>query len=306
MKIAHNKIEVLTSNHIDNHQERTPKVKKWQLSLAKVGFQTFGKIFPKWSAKKAYDIFATPRWRATHARKDDIILSASTSDFVFDSHIIKLYEWGNPQHPAVLLAHGWESRGTALRMFVKPLVSMGYFVIAFDALGHGNSGGKQNNVATNGRTIAAIIRHYHGVYAAIGHSFGCSSLIYALQYADTNLSIDKLVFLAVPYKTRHIIESYFDVIKAPDSVKKSFYAIIEKKSGRSVDDFDVSKANKQVKVGSLLLVHDRFDDVTGIDAAETIVHNWDNARLLVTEGYGHFRLAKNPDVSKRIVDFIGC
>ncbi len=57
-------------------------------------------------------------------------------------------------------------------------------------------------------------------------------------------------------------------------------------------------------MGKLLLVHDRKDEVTTIDAAERVVTHWENAQLLMTEGYGHFRIAKNPDVIRRIVAFI--
>ncbi len=304
MKVAPEKIETLKSAHIDKKQDRLPQANKWQMWAAQLGFQTMGRIFPKWMAKQAYAIFSTPRWRAKHTRTDEIIERAKVIDFAFEGHIIKLYEWGNPQDEIILLAHGWESRGTALRMYVDPLVNSGYCVVAFDAVGHGDSGGKQNNVPTNARTIAEIMHYYNGIYGAIGHSFGCTGLVYALQYVDNSLSIEKLVFLAVPYKTKKIIDSFFEVIKAPDGVKKSFFSLIEKFNGRPIDEIDVSKSHPYVKVGQLLLVHDRYDDVTGIDAAENVVHQWDNAQLLVTEGYGHFRIAKNPDVLKRIVAFI--
>lgn len=304
MKLAFEKIESLNSTHVDKNQDRLPKVHKWQTWVAQMGFQTVGRVFPQWMAKQAYNIFSTPRWRAKHARTDEIIDSATVYDFAFEGHFLKVYEWGNPQDKIILLAHGWESRGTALRMYVRPLVSLGYCVVAYDAVGHGDSGGLQNNVSTNARTITAIIHHYNGIYGAIGHSFGCSGLVYALQYVDNSLSIEKLVFLAVPYKTQKIIESFFTVIQAPDSVKKSFYSIVEKLTGRSIDDIDITKSSPHVQVGQLLLIHDRYDDVTGIDAAEEIVRQWDNAKLLVTEGYGHFRIAKNPDVLKRIVAFI--
>ena len=304
MKIADYKIESLHSAHQDNKQEPTPKSRHWQMQAARIGFQTLGRIFPTWMAKQAYTMFATPRWRAQHTRTDDIIDSARVIDFNFQEHNIKLYEWGNPQNPKILLAHGWESRGTALRMFVPQLLKLGYYIIAYDAVGHGDSSGKLNNISTNAKTIAAIINHYGGIYGAIGHSFGCSSLVYAMQYIDNSISIEKLVFLAVPHKTKKIIDGFFKTVNAPDGVKKSFYSIIEAANQRSLDEIDVATAHSNVKVGKLLLLHDRYDDVTSLEAAENVVHNWDNAKLLITEGYGHFRIAKNPDVMKRIIEFI--
>ena len=304
MKIANHKIETIHSAHQDNKQEPMPKSRHWQMQAARIGFQTLGRIFPTWMAKQAYTMFATPRWRAKHIRTDHIIDSARVSDFNFQEHIIKLYEWGNPQNPKILLAHGWESRGTALRMFVPHLLKLNYCIISYDAVGHGDSSGKLNNISTNAKTIAAIINHCGSIYGAIGHSFGCSSLVYAMQYIDNSIAIEKLVFLAVPHKTKKIIDGFFKMVNAPDGVRKSFYSIIEAANQRSLDEIDVATAYFDVKVGKLLLLHDRYDDVTSLEAAEKVVHNWDNAKLLITEGYGHFRIAKNPDVIKRIIEFI--
>ncbi len=307
MKITspESKIEFLDSKHLDNGTERTPNIKPWQLRLAKTGFQTVGRLFPKFMAQQAYKIFSTPRWRARHKQPDDIILAAKVVDLPFDGHTIKLYEWANADSDKiVLLAHGWESRGTALRMYVEPLLEKGYKVVAFDALAHGDSGGKQNNLMINARTISAIYDYYGGIYAAIGHSFGCSSLVYAQQFVNNKIHFERLVFLAVPHRTRQIMEGFFGYIAVPKSVQRAFFNHIEGLTKQPIDTSDVALAYPSVKVGKLLLVHDRKDEVTTIDAAERVVEHWHNAKLLVTEGYGHFRIAKNPDVIRRIVIFL--
>jgi pimeloyl-ACP methyl ester carboxylesterase len=304
MKITHPRIEYLQSNHIDRKIEPTPQEQKWQISLAQFTFQTLGRVFPKTMALVAFKIFATPRWRAKHTRTDAIIDSAKISNFPFREFNIKLYEWGNDADPIILLAHGWESRGTALRMFVKPLLTEGYKVVAFDAIGHGDSSGKRNNLSTNAKTIAAIIQYFGGIYGAIGHSFGCSSLVYTLQYADNSLSLEKLVLLAVPPKMTLIIDSLFTRLKVPEGVKTAFYQNTFEIYGRDITTVDTVTAHREVNVGQLLLIHDKADDITPLSTAEKVIDNWDNARLLVTEGYGHFRIAKNPDVVKKIVAFI--
>jgi pimeloyl-ACP methyl ester carboxylesterase len=305
MKIADNKIEILKSAHLDNKAERVPTISKWQLHLVRLSFKTLGSIFPNKIAQKAVDIFSTPRWKAKHLRTDSIIDSAKTLDFPFEGHTVKLYEWGKKDAPIILLAHGWESRGTALRMFIPHLLKKGYQVVAFDALGHGDSTGVKNNLPTNARTIAAVIGHYGGIYGAICHSFGCSSIIYAQQFVDNSIEIEKLVFLAVPHNTQKIIDNYLHLFQVPNTIREKFYSILKKNNVVPIEKMDVSKAYREVKVKDLLLVHDRHDEITSLDAAEKVVHHWDNAKLLITEGYGHFRLAKNPDVLKRIIDFIG-
>ena len=307
MKITspQSKIEFLDSQHLDKGNERVPSIKTWQLLIAQTSFQTVGRLFPTFMAKQAYKIFSTPRWRAKHKQPDDLIRAAKIIDFSFDGHTIKLYEWANAgSEKIILLAHGWESRGTALRMYVTPLLEKGYKIVTFDALGHGDSGGTANNLLINARTISAIYNHYGGIYAAIGHSFGCSSLIYAQQFVDNTIHFERLVFIAVPHRTRNIMEGFFSYIAAPKTVQKAFFNHIEGMTKQPIDTSDVALAYPSVKVGKLLLVHDRKDEVTTIDAAERVVTHWENAQLLMTEGYGHFRIAKNPDVIRRIVAFI--
>jgi predicted DCC family thiol-disulfide oxidoreductase YuxK len=116
MKSSESRIEVLKTSPPDGKEDRLPKAHNIQLSLTRLVFQTIGQVFPTKMSELAYRIFATPRWRAQHLRTDAVIDSANKVDFIFRNFKVKLYEWGNPDDRIVLLAHGWESRGTALRM----------------------------------------------------------------------------------------------------------------------------------------------------------------------------------------------
>jgi Alpha/beta hydrolase family len=273
-----------------------------QLRLARVGFQVLGRLMPKQTARVAYRLFSTPRLRAVHRKSDEIIDSARVIDFKFNNQVVKLYEWGVGDK-VVLLAHGWESRGTALRDSVPSLVENGFKVVAFDAIAHGDSTGKRNNLYTNGATIEAIISHYGGIYGAICHSFGCSSLIYALQFINPKLLVERVVFIAVPPATKIIMSNFLKMMNVPKAAENAYYKLIEKKAGRKMEAIDVATACDEVRVGKLLLFHDRYDEVTALEAAERVVAQWDNAELRVTEGFGHFKLAKNSDVVKQMVAF---
>ncbi len=304
MKTNIGRIEKLQSAHVDNRQERTPKMSGWQKRGISLGFKIVGFIAPNFAASWAFRLFTTPRWKARHLRTDEIIEAAKVSDFSFDNQQVKLYDWGETTAPIVLLAHGWESRGTALRMYVKPLLSLNFRIVAFDGIAHGDSTGEQNNLAINAKTMAALIDYLGGVHAVIGHSFGCSSIVFAQQFVNPSLRIERLVFLAVPHSTKKIAEHYFDAFKIPQRVRRLFLQKMEKLAQIPIDQIDVAKAYPSVNAGKLLLIHDEKDDVTSIQAAYNVVNTWENAHLLVTEGYGHFRIAKNPDVIRRIVAFI--
>jgi pimeloyl-ACP methyl ester carboxylesterase len=304
MKSSNLRIEILKTIPPDGKEDRQPQGRKLLLSLTRLSFQTVGRVFPTKMSKLAYRIFATPRWRAKHLRSDAVIDAAKIVDFNFRNFKVKLYEWGNPEDRIVLLAHGWESRGTALRMYVNPLLAKGFRVVAFDSLGHGDSEGERNNLSTNAKLMAEIVKHYGGIYGCIGHSFGCSSLTYMLQHVDNQAVVERVVFLAVPHGIKKIVDDYFIFLHVPKQVQHVFYKTIENINSRPIEELDVATAYPSVKVGKLLLLHDRFDDVTSMEAAEKVVERWDNAHLLITEGFGHFRLAKNRDVIDRIVRFI--
>lgn len=295
-------IEWLASNFPKKSEKMRP-INKKQMHLVQFYFQTIGRLLPKRSAWRAYQLFSSPRKRARHRQSDAILEAAKIADLRYKNNVLKLYEWGEGSR-TVLLAHGWESRGTALRMYVPPLLAQGFRVVAFDAPAHGDSDGTWNNLPYNAGAVAAIIGHLGGIEAAIAHSFGCSSIIFAQQFIDNAIEIKRLVFLAAPSPVRTIIDEYFEMIKIPNSIRIQFERLIKKFTDVDIADLAIAKAADSVKVEKLLLIHDKSDPITSFEVARNIASSWRNSILLATEGYGHFRIAKNPDVIARIVSFI--
>ena len=270
--------------------------------LLRFGFATLGKLFPDRAARLVYQFFATPRVRAKHKVSDEILEKARLFEFLYGGKILKGYEWGNgPQN--ILLVHGWESRGTALRSFVPKLVERGYKVIAFDGPAHGNSDGTQTNLYHFGGAVKAILNHIGNVKGIIAHSFGGASTVYTLANLDKR-SIDKLILIGTPSKMANVISSVEQLFKLPEIVSAKFKKILEQQLNLPLEEVDVSQAFNKIKVNQSLIVHDREDAVVPFDSAKEIVKNWRNCRLLVTEGYGHNKLMKNPDVVNEVVRFI--
>ncbi len=273
------------------------------LKLVHLGFQTAGRLFPGPAAQVAYRFFSTPRVRASHQISDALLESARLFEFLYGRQVLKAYEWGK-EGPVVLLVHGWESRGTALRSFVPALVKQGYRVVAFDGPAHGNSEGKRTNIVHFGGAVRAIIRQLGGVHSIIAHSFGGASTVYALSNSDPAIEIEKLILIGTPNRLTRVMNEAADSMKLPASVKKRFRKLLEKKLGAPVEEADLSNAADRVKVKELLIVHDRLDPVVPFQAAEEIHNAWDNATLLISEGYGHYRLMKNTQLISRVTKFI--
>ena len=296
------KIEILNTPFQNPPVERA-KGNPLILSALKIGFNTLGRIFPSAAAKNAYNLFTTPRYRAKHKKSDPILESARIFEFLYGKHILKAYEWGQGER-TILLVHGWESRGTAMRSFVPGLVASGFRVVAFDGPAHGNSAGNRTNLPHFGGSIRAIINYVGGVYGIVTHSFGGASTVFSLANLDNSISVDKLVLIGVPASMENISKDYMNMIKAPVSVAKRFDQILESKIDMPLADAHLSRAFEKIKVGETLVVHDKYDQVVPYSEALTVAESWQDTTLLMTENLGHFQLLKNTELVDRVTHFI--
>lgn len=295
-------IRYLSSDYQDPSPEkpvRYPPI----LKVIRFLFGTAGYLFPKPMARLAYRFFSTPRVRARHQTSDSLLESARLFEFMYGKQLLKGYEWGYGGR-TVLLVHGWESRGTALRTFVPPLLEMGFRVVAFDGPAHGNSDGKRTNLLHFGGAVRAIINQVGGVHGIITHSFGGASTAFALSYLDPSVKVEKLVLIGVPDKMEKVLNNAMDTLNVPPPAARAFVRFVEKKVKFPLHHADTSRANIEESVGRVLIVHDEADPIVSIQDARSIFNAWSNASMLITNGYGHYRLMKNPDLIGEVAAFI--
>ncbi|MCB0704851.1 MAG: alpha/beta hydrolase [Saprospiraceae bacterium] len=297
------KHQILESTWIDSSPMR-PSKPPAILPLVRFGFQTIGRLMPGRAAKIAFGMFTTPLSRAKHYVTDPILESARIFEVLYGKRILKCYEWGSGEK-TILLVHGWESRGTAMRSLVPVLLERGFRVVAFDGPAHGNSEGKQTNLVHFAGAVRAVLNQIGGAYGIITHSFGGAATSYALSWLDTNIHIEKLVLIAVPASIKRIYESTVSTLGLPPSVARRFRKIMETVMGKSIETIDSPKTFNQMSVSQGLIVHDRQDPIVSFRSAEEVADKWDAAILLETKGYGHFRLMKNPDLIEWIGRFVG-
>ncbi|MCB0586899.1 MAG: alpha/beta hydrolase [Phaeodactylibacter sp.] len=273
------------------------------LRLIRFLFGTLGYLFPRAAGRLAYRLFSTPRHRARHRTSDSILESARLFEVLYGQQILKGYEWGKGDR-TVLLVHGWESRGTALRSFVPALVENGFRVVAFDGPAHGNSGGRRTNLLHFGGAVRAVLHHIGGAYGIITHSFGGASTVFALSNLDPTLEVEKLVLIGAPSRMDKVLQDAIHTLNLPAPAARQFFRFLEKKVKFPVRHADVGTASGRHRVRQALIIHDKKDDIVPFSEAQSTFEAWENANLLVTEGCGHYRLMKNPDLIKRVADFI--
>lgn len=273
------------------------------LKVIRLLFGSLGYVFPRVAGRVAYRLFSTPRHRARHRASDPILESARLFEFLYGRQILKGYEWGSGAR-TILLVHGWESRGTALRSFVPALVERGFRVVAFDGPAHGNSGGRRTNLLHFGGAVRAVLNQVGGAYGIITHSFGGPSTVFALSNLDNQLKVEKLVLIGAPSRMDKVLYDAIDTLNLPGPAARQFFRFLEKKVKFPVRHADVGAASGRFRVGQALIVHDPKDAIVPFSEAQATFNAWDNASLLVAEGYGHYRLMKNPDVIRKVAEFM--
>ena len=297
------KFEYLKSEWIDDKPERELKL-PWYVSVVRFAFGTLGRLFPKAAGDMAFQLFTTPRTRAKHRQPEPILAEARIFEVLFGKYMLKCYEWGSGEQ-TILLVHGWESRGTALRTFVPPLVEKGYRVVAMDGPAHGDSGGKRASLPTFGSAVQTVIRRMGSVHGIITHSFGGAATVFALSVLDSSIYMNKLVLIGTPNRIENIFKEAVKRMNLPPNAARYFRSLLEAKAGRPLPEASLSKLGLEANIGEALVVHDTNDKSVSLEAARLVAEAWPQARMLITEGYGHYRLMKNPDVIERVTDFVG-
>ena len=212
---------------------------------------------------------------------------------------IRGVEWG--AGPLVILLHGWEGRGSQLAAFAEPLTRAGFRVATFDAPGHGQSSGRQSSLphfAWALRGVAAALGEVHGI---IGHSLGCAAASLAMS---DGLSIRRAVFLAPPLNPEDYTRQFGDMFGLSDDIIHGLRVRIEERFLRKWDDFSLATMAPMM-TADLLVVHDRDDLETPWSGGSRLAEIWPRAQLLTTEGLGHRRILRAPDVVEKVAAFLG-
>ncbi len=295
--------KVLKSNWQDPVADKPVRYPAFAFRMVRFLFGTLGRIFPKRAAKIAYRIFSTPRTRAKHRVSDEILESARLFEVLYGKQILKGYEWGKGEK-TILLVHGWESRGTAMRSFVRSLTAAGFRVVAMDGPAHGNSDGKSTNLPDFAGAVRAFINQIGDVHGIITHSFGGASTMYTLGTLDTSISVEKLVLTGVPNSINLVWMNTVKMLNLPNEVAKNFKKILEGKVKASMEVVDSAEMKNRMNVGEVLIVHDIEDAVVPFSEGEKNYQDIKNSNLLEVNNYGHYRMLKNPDVVRAVTDFV--
>ena len=266
--------------------------------LLRLIFRGLSRVSPAAAAALAMVLFRRPPRHRDSAEERDVLAKAERLFVSLDGKPLAAWRWG--RGPAVLLVHGWGSRGSRLASFVAPLTEAGYSVVAFDAPGHGASAGRLSSLPQFIAAIERLGRELGSLEAIAAHSMGGAATTLAMA---RGLPVRRVVFLAPAADPAGYSERFAEVLGLTPDVLGRMKQSIERRFGSPWDDFDVLRAARKM-TAPLLVFHDRDDrDVAWTDG-EAIAVAWPGAELVSTAGLGHRRIAHDPEVVARAVAFL--
>ena len=294
--------------HSSAPKNRTVVRSKTTIRLARAALQAAFAMSDELGTSLAERMFITPRRHARPAREAAVL--ASAREFSVDvalcsprwqgaTRTLAAWRWGFG--PTVLLVHGWEGRGSQLGAFVAPLVEAGCTVVAFDAVGHGDSPDHRLYLTDFADCVAGVAQAIGPLHAIVAHSFGAAAVL--LAHARGGVEAPRNVLVAPNVLVADSLERFASELGLDDQDRAAFERRIEERTGTTIDSLAVERLAGSRDAG-LLVIHDRDDREVPFRQGERLAAAWPNAQLHATDGLGHRRVLRDADVIARTVAFV--
>jgi len=268
-------------------------------------FRLLSRVSAPLAGRLARFLFLRTRRHPVPRRELAVRESAERFELATEHGQAVAWVWGQPQQaearienglPTVYLLHGWEGRGSQLGPFVAPLRRAGFRVIAVDAPGHGEAPGRSSSLVALGATLTAAVERWgpgspRGA-GVIAHSAGAISTTWALSQG---LPAHRAFFIAPGADILAYTQQVGDLLGLSDRASGELVLAIERKVGVRLAELDALRHAPEMSV-PLHVISDREDRETPLPAVERLVRSWPGATLRVTEGLGHRRILRDPEV----------
>lgn len=283
--------------------ENPPPVEGGGLPIAilalRLLFRLSGAVAPALAARFASYLWFRPQRHRPPAREQALLGRARYVPMDHAGKRIAAYRWG--EGPTVMLVHGWSGRGAQLGEFVEPLAGAGYRVVAFDAPAHGRSDGRDTTLLEISEVILKLVAEFSPVHAVIAHSFGVACALFALQQRRF---ARRVVALSTPATLEGLLEKFAGSLALSPRTVQILRDMLVQRFGEDVwTRFSVQGMARSIGLPALV-VHDRDDRDVPWQEGEAVARAWPNAQFLRTEGLGHRRILRDPEVIDRVVRFL--
>ncbi|MFO0910085.1 MAG: alpha/beta hydrolase [Isosphaeraceae bacterium] len=239
--------------------------------------------------------FMTPRSTPKSPRDEELLASGVPLGLASG---LAATAWG--EGPTVLLAHGWNSRGTHWGAYISALTAGGFRAVAVDAPAHGDTPGVRANMLQYGEALRMTGQELGPLAGVVGHSFGAGAAIVALAQG---MDAARAVIISAADSVRGLVERWAVQHGLPEAEVPHFVHEVARNVGRPIEDIQASSLARGL-TSQALIVHDEGDEHMPLSDAEAIAAAWPGASLMVTRRYGHNRMMLARDVVRRVIAFL--
>ncbi|MGW0392446.1 alpha/beta hydrolase [Streptomyces sp. NPDC003042] len=274
-------------------------------SLLSVTLDIAARIAPGAAGRVAFRLFIRPLGRARlRAEEAEVMGGAETGRLTVDGISVTTYRWGDGARP-VLLVHGWSSRASRFAGLVQALRAQGHTVVAFDAPGHGESGGRAASIR-DFREIIRALHTEHGEFSAVvAHSIGVLSTLFTLR---DGIRVERVVGIGGIADFDYLVDGFGRTLDVGPAVVRALRDHVEHRLFAGTPDIwrrlD-SRLDPGQSPAHILLVHDVDDDMAVPGQSRGIAAAYgDRARLIETRGLGHRRILNDAEVIAAAAAFL--
>jgi pimeloyl-ACP methyl ester carboxylesterase len=253
--------------------------------------------------KKIYKAFFTPGKYEVKQQDEEILKSGNNFKVEYEAHQLAVTTWGDESNPKVLLMHGWGGARAQMTGFVEPLLSAGYFVVAYDQPAQGESSGVQTNILEITPSMNVIKNRFGHFDVVIAHSFGTLITSYALTRHHFPAP-SKLVYFGAFNRLIDALPRFQAIAKISDELTDGLREMVYEKFGKNtLNEIVHEDFVKEINIPALVF-HDFDDEVTPVDDSRAIAKAWTNAQYIETNGLGHRGALQSAEVHEQVINFL--
>jgi pimeloyl-ACP methyl ester carboxylesterase len=278
---------------------RRPRRAKGPHAVLFGALRLVGHASPDLAATLAQPLFRTPRRHPRPAEEHDLLATARRILVPYRDAALAAWEWGDTG-PRIFLVHGWEGRGAQLGAWIEPLVGLGFRVVTADLRAHGDSPGDQTTFFDHAECITACADALGPFHAVIAHSMGGAATAWAIRHRGI---AKRYAMIAPPADLRDFVRGFTRMLELGEPVRESLERRIEREFGVKLEEACADHVARH-QTAPLLVVHDIDDREVPFEKGRRIAEAWPGATLLRTDGLGHQRILRDPEVVRAVVRFV--
>ena len=204
--------------------------------------------------------------------------------------VLKTYTLGSG--PVWVLTHGWSGTASQFYPLMEHIAAKGFTALAYDHPAHGGSDGVYGHIPAFVNGLEAMLDSVEDVAGLVGQSMGTAS---ALECKHAKLENKPLLLIA---PVLDYLDNLFGSVARSGYSMKLFEAVVgevEEQFNYPIQSVD-PYGKLALRQSNTIIVHDEKDKFTKYSVSERAANEMERVTLVTTQGQGHGRVMKCPQV----------